>query len=232
MDKIRANYDLWHQHKISHNVTKAEQEINNRILASLRPEKGRLLLDIGCGKGSFCNAAFDIGLEVYGVDFSVVALKEAKIFNKNIGFILADAMSLSYGDESFDYVTCLGSLEHFSNKNYALAEIFRVMKKNGKAYILLPNSYFIGHIYMVCKTGLPPDEAGQQFSEDFNTRLGWKSILEEKYFTVSDINNFNTIWASEKVSQLTKYIYNFAIRPFIPLNLSYAFGYLCLKKLN
>ncbi len=230
MDKIRVNYDKWHQHKISLNVTKSERETNNKILASLRPEKGRLLLDIGCGKGSFCNAAFDAGLEVCGVDFSAVALKEAKIFNKNIGFTLADAMSLPYGDETFDYVTCLGSLEHFSSKNHALLEISRVMKKGGKAYILLPNSYFIGHIYMVYKTGLPPDEAGQQFSEDFNTKFGWKNILEERYFTVSEINRFNTVWASEKVSQFTKYVYNFAIKPFIPFNLSYAFGYLCLKK--
>lgn len=227
---LRLHYDAWHQKKSYSRVEMSEQIANNRILDILGAQREEALLDLGCGKGSFCNSAFKRGLNVYGVDFSSVALKEARSFNQKINFVLSDAPSLPFKDGFFDYVVCLGSLEHFSDKVSALHQIHRVLKRDGKVYMFLPNSYFLGHIYMVCKTGLPPDEAGQQFSEDFNTKFGWKKILEENSFKVVSIEKFNTIWASEKVSRLTKYIYNFIAKPFIPFNLSYAFGYLCVKR--
>lgn len=229
MPELRLDYDAWHEKKSRSRVETSEQIANNNILDTLGTKKGESLLDLGCGKGNFCNSAFKRGLDVYGVDFSSVALKEARVFNQKINFVLSDASLLPFKDSFFDYVVCLGSLEHFPDKVAALHQIHRVLKGGGRAYMFLPNSYFLGHIYMVFKTGLPPDEAGQEFSEDFNTKFGWKKLLEENSFRVISIQKFNTIWASEKVSQITKYIYNFIVKPFIPFNLSYAFGYLCAK---
>lgn len=230
MPELRLDYDAWHQKKSRSRVETSEQIANNRILDTLGVKKGESLLDLGCGKGSFCNSAFKRGVNVYGVDFSSIALKEAKSFNRKTNFVLSDASLLPFKDGFFDYVVCLGSLEHFSDKASALHQINRVLKGDGRVYMFLPNSYFLGHIYMVFKTGLPPDEAGQEFSEDFNTKFGWKKLLEENSFRVISIQKFNTIWASEKVSRITKYVYNFIVKPFIPFNLSYAFGYLCIKR--
>ncbi len=230
MSELRLNYDNWHRGKSWVKVRKYEEKVHRRILDVLGVKKGQSLLGLGCGKGSFCNSAFKRGLNVCGVDFSEVALKEAKSFSDEISFILADAVALPFDDIFFDYVVCLGSLEHFIDQVPALEEIHRVIKRDGKIFIFLPNSYFLGHIYTVWKTGLSPDEAGQYFSEEFNTKLGWKRLLEENCFSVVSIYKFNTIWASEKVSRFTKYIYNFILKPFIPFNLSYAFGYLCVKK--
>ena len=230
MQEVRLHYNKWHQKEYSPRANKSEKKENDRILRILGVETSVKLLDLGCGRGSFCNSAFKKGLEVYGVDFSEVALKDAKALNNKINYVVSDAAKIPFKAEFFDYVVCLGSFEHFSDKRSVLKEISRVLKKDGKMFMFLPNSYFVGHVYMVFKTGLPPDEAGQQFSEDFNTRLGWNGILEEDYFKVISIQKFNTIWASNKISLPTKYIYNFVIKPFIPLNLSYAFGYLCAKK--
>jgi SAM-dependent methyltransferase len=230
MLNARLHYNNWHQKNPFLKSKKAGEITNRKILESLGVKKGKSLLDLGCGKGGFCNFAFNKGLNVYGIDFSEVALKEAKSFNNKINYLLADALALPFKESFFDYAVCIGSLEHFSDKATALKEIHRVLKKNARFFLFLPNSYFIGHIYMVLKTGLPPDEAGQQFSEDFNTKLGWKKLLEDDYFNVVSIQRFNTIWASEKVSGFTKYVYNFILKPFIPFNLSYAFGYLCVKK--
>lgn len=230
MQEFRLHYNKWHQKDFSFMVSNSEKKENERILKILKAQSGKRLLDLGCGKGSFCSAAFNNGLEVYGADFSEIALKDAKSYNAKINYILSDAESVPFKEGFFDYVVCLGSFEHFSNKGIVLQEINRVLKEDGKIFMFLPNSYFLGHIYMVLKTGLPPDEAGQQFSEDFDTKLGWENILEKDYFKVASIQKFNTIWASSKVSLFTKCIYNFLIKPFIPFNLSYAFGYLCIKK--
>ncbi|MFC1804512.1 class I SAM-dependent methyltransferase [Candidatus Omnitrophota bacterium] len=230
MSILSENYNRWHNNAKSASALKHESVFNDRVLNMLKAKRGQTILDVGCGTGSFCLAAFKNGLEITGLDFSSVALKKARSLNQKLKLILSDVHSLPFEDGFFDHAVCLGSLEHFSDKKKALREISRILKPSGKAFILLPNSYFIGHIYLVMKTGMPPDEGGQQFNEDFNTKIGWKDILEKEHFKVISIKKFNTIAASQKVSPITRYIYNLAVKHFIPSNLSYAFGYLCVKK--
>lgn len=229
MPETRLLYDSWYQAKPRDKIRRYEEKFYNRILDILGARKGESILDAGCGKGGFCNCAFKRGLKVSGLDFSIVALKEAGRSNNKINLFAADANALPFRDKLFDYIVCLGSLEHFIDKAGALREMSRILKDNGKMFIFLPNSYFLGHIYQVYKTGLPPDEAAQDFAESFNTKIGWKNFLEENSLKVLSMHKFNTIWASKKVSLLTKCIYNFVLKPFIPFNLSYAFGYLCIK---
>ena len=230
MSELSKHYNTWHNKNFSMNFSRAEESFNNEVLNILDVRAGQTLLDVGCGRGSFCVSANNRRLQVAGVDFSKVALAYAKSLKQNIEFVLADAHSLPYSDQFFDYVVCLGSLEHFLDKKKVLKEIRRVLKSDGKVFIFLPNSYFLGHIYMVFKTGKPPDEAGQSFSEDFNTSKGWKNLLEENGFRILYLRKYNTILGSNKFSPFTKFIYNRIIKYFIPFNLSYAFGYLCIKK--
>ncbi len=229
MPDTRLLYEAWHKNRLAVKIARYEKNFHNRLLQILGAKKGESILDLGCGRGGFCHSAFMRGLNVYGADFSVTALKDAESLNNNINFVPADAANLPFRDKFFDYVVCLGSFEHFTDKVAVLREIKRILKDNGKVFMFLPNSYFLGHIYFVCKTGLPIDEAAQEFSESFNTKLGWEKILEENSFRVLAIHKFNTIWASKKAPKFTKYIYNFLLKPFIPFNLSYAFGYLCVK---
>lgn len=229
MYNTRSRYDNWHKKSSAGKITRYERKFHNRVLDILEVRKGTAILDLGCGKGSFCSSAFERGLNVYGVDFSSVAIEEAVRKSSEINFVLAEASTLPFSDRFFDYVVCLGSLEHFRDKVSGLREVCRVLKDDGKIFMFLPNSYFLGHIYLVYKTGLPIDEAGQDFSESFNTRVGWHRFLEENSLAVLSVYKFNTIWASKKVSVLSKYLYNFILKPFIPFNLSYAFGYLCVK---
>lgn len=226
MSELSKNYDTWHNKNLSMNFDRNEESFNNEFLNILGVRAGQTLLDVGCGKGSFCISAFKRGMKVVGIDFSEVALNYARSLKLNIEFILADAHFLPCKDQSFDYVVCLGSLEHFSDKKKVLKEISRVLKPDGSVFMLLPNGYFLGHIYMVLKTGNPPDEAEQCFSEDFNTRIGWKDLLEENGFRTFYIKKFKTILGSPKISPFTKLIYNRIIKYIVPFNLSCAFGYL------
>jgi SAM-dependent methyltransferase len=130
----------------------------------------------------------------------------------------------------FDYVTCLGSLEHFPNPERGVREISRVLKKNAKALIFVPNLFFLGHIYMAFRYGIEPSEANQNFSEIFKTRKGWEELFEKNGLKVLNCYKYNTIWASTKVSSVTKILYNYLLKPFIPLNLSYSFLFICEKK--
>lgn len=93
---------------------------------------GKLILDVGCGKGQFAldlsrNAKF-----VVGVDTSQ-AFKDKD--DKNCCFINADCHHLPFKNESFDIVTTIGMLEHIEGYEDAIIEMKRVLKTSG--YMLL-----------------------------------------------------------------------------------------------
>ncbi len=100
------------------------------------------MLDVACGQGTFLTAAAAHGLEVAGVDVSDVALAVARERVPAAALQVGSGEQLPYPDESFDYVTCIGSLEHFENPNAGAAEIRRVLRARGRGVIFVPNLFF------------------------------------------------------------------------------------------
>lgn len=52
-----------------------------------------------------------------------------------------DVTSLPYTDRSFDIIICNHVLEHVGDESRALSELYRVLKKGGKAILQVPVSY-------------------------------------------------------------------------------------------
>lgn len=108
------------------------------------PEIEKLLV-VGCGKGiEAAILAEQLNAGVTGIDvennFDDAA---SKIAHLQIG----DAMSLDFGDESFDFVFSYHALEHIEKPQKALREIHRVLKKRGGYWIGTPNkARIIGYV--------------------------------------------------------------------------------------
>ena len=112
--------------------------------------KAGKILDVGCGNGRNLLYFAKKGFEVYGIDFSKEMIKQAKeMFNKNKiklksnQLIVADMRKIPFEDENFDYIICVASLHHIPKKDHgtAIAEIKRVLKKNGECIISVWNKY-------------------------------------------------------------------------------------------
>lgn len=91
---------------------------------------GSTVLDVGANDGTFIEMLEKKRqCKVFGVDISEIAIAEAKRRGVNVQF--ADAHKLPFEDKTFDVVILSEVISHVQNPDEVLAEIRRVLKKNG-----------------------------------------------------------------------------------------------------
>ncbi len=186
-------------------VFETSEKYNKLMLEWLgvKDKSRKKLLDIGCGGGVFLKEAEKF-LDCFGVDFSSVALTQAQE-NSAASLVIASASALPFKSNFFDYAVCLGSLEHFIDLKKSLSEIKRILKKNGKINIYVPNSDFI--LFKFNKaTAFQPNERLASIEE-------WKKLLSE-YFSV------------EKIYKYTES----PLGRFLPKKYTYSFSFICSNK--
>ena len=146
------------------------------VIQLAAPDAGSRVLDIGCGLGGALAAASGHDVELWGIDISREAVAAARSHVRGARVCLADGARLPFADASFDTILNLGNLEHFSDLDGGVAEMRRVLKPDGRAWILLPNLFYSGVLWRVIRTGYGPDH--QQPIDRFATRSEWRDFLE------------------------------------------------------
>ena len=204
------------------------------VLKKLKPQPNTRLLDIACGRGILIKYVQDWKAQSYGIDISHTAVEQAKKESPQSRVFVGDGECLPFPDGYFDYITNLGSLEHFISIEQGLKEMQRVMKPDGLAAIYLPNNYFlIDIIWSVMRTGYSISH--RQVLERFGTYNEWGDIIKESGFQIvkgykynhafpSTIADFRWYWKHPKR------IFLALAAPFVPFHLSYHFLYICKKK--
>jgi ubiquinone/menaquinone biosynthesis C-methylase UbiE len=212
-------------------VIRKTMDFNRDVLRFLAPAPGASLLDLSCGQGLFLKAAVQESpsLVLGGLDHSEVAVQGATARVPTAAIKKGDALKTPYADRHFDYVTCLGALEHYPDSAKGLREIRRILKDGGRAVVYVPNLFFLGYVFLVWRSGETPHEAGQNEYERFETRQGWEDLIRQSGFRVLAVRKYNDMFASERFNPLVKFLYQILVRPFIPLNLSYCFAFLLEK---
>jgi len=204
---------------------------NRWVVKTLAFRGGIRLLDIACGGGYFLSAASQKGLDCYGVDISERAIGIAGRQSGQKKLAVADAENLPWKDNSFDAVSCLGSLEHFLHPERALSEMLRVARRQAQFYILVPNLYAWDNIEIVKKTGKAATHS--QELERFATRWQWQDLLEENKLRIKKVqgyNGFPNLFEISKGRVKIKSLRKFFLRFFIPLNLCSSFIFTCEKE--
>lgn len=227
-EDLKASYDALYRGWLGEHRNLGQVK---KMLSWLEVQPGGKLLDVACGLGYSLDMAQARGLTAHGIDISQVALRKSKAENAARRLVHGNGEHLPWAEDSFDYVLCLGSLEHFIHPEVGTREIARVLKPDGKAAIMLPNSHHIQAIYNVYKTGSILPEL--QDYERFATRVEWQHFLEENGFKVISVHKYNVGFARvfKKGRGLFWYLFNILFKLFgdtwIPLNLSFALTFVC-----
>ena len=95
---------------------------------------GKVLLDVCCGDGMHSLAGLERGAEIYVSDISEKSVElivnKAKLLGYKIHGIAADAEYLPFSDNSFDIITCAGSLSYV-DLNTFINEVERILCPGG-----------------------------------------------------------------------------------------------------
>ena len=195
---------------------------------NVAPEKK--LLDIGCGTGYLLKAADQQGLETYGIDISDEGVKIAKKSSPNSKIIVGKGEDINFSDNYFDYVTCIGALEHFLDMEKALKEMLRVTKKDASFCIVVPNIN-----YLDWRRG-NKGTVQQDINENLLSLKQWKKIFMKEGFKIIKIHQDRWFMKNIDVFSSTNpiVIIKRSIRKlmwvFLPLNRTYQFIFIMSKK--
>jgi ubiquinone/menaquinone biosynthesis C-methylase UbiE len=111
------------------------------MLVPFAEAKGKKVLEIGTGNGADGVMFALNGAHYTGVDLTDAALEATRrhfAVQKLPGsFRTENAESLTFADETFDWVYSHGVLHHTPNTQQAVDEVLRVLKPGGRAIVML-----------------------------------------------------------------------------------------------
>jgi len=150
------------------------------------------LLDLGCG---FNNLVRSYGRGV-GVD----------VFQwPGVDVLINNAACLPFADATFDTATILAALNHIPNREHALSEVYRVLRKDGRLIVTMigPLTGLIAHIFFVrdekVRGGMRPGEKKGMKREEVISLLAacGFAVVQEQPFQLG----LNRVYMAEKHSR-------------------------------
>jgi len=122
-------YERWYDTPAGQAHDRVQKDDVRRLL---RPASaGQTLLDVGCGTGHWSAFFAEMGYQVTGVDVSPAMIEVARAAMPECTFQVADAHQLPFGDDTFDVVASMATLEFLSDPAAAVREMVRCARKGG-----------------------------------------------------------------------------------------------------
>jgi SAM-dependent methyltransferase len=199
------------------------------------PDQGRLL-DVACGAGEVVRLAGQRGLQAIGLDISEVVAQVAARKVNSFGQIgVSQGEYIPFARESFDFLTNIGSLEHFEDPALGVREMARVLKPGGKAFILVPNTFsLLVNVWHAMRTG--ETLADDQPIQRYGARADWIRLLNTNGLKVIHTNRYERPWPYKPSDwgyylRRPKELIRLLVALFLPLNLAFCFLFICEKNL-
>jgi ubiquinone/menaquinone biosynthesis C-methylase UbiE len=200
-------------------------------ILNLQPDD--IYLDISCGRGELLRLAQAAGIDAHGLDISLAAMTYGR---QKFGLrkqVVGNGELLPFADEQYTVVSNIGSLEHYLDMKTAVQEMRRVLHPQGRAIILLPNTFsLLTNIWIAFRQGRTSID--NQPIQRYAARQEWQQLLEENGLIVTQIRKYERVWP-RNWADLQTYLYRpkelmrLLLSPLIPLNLAWSFVFTCRK---
>ncbi len=110
----------------------------NRCLGKIQDDlNGKLVLEAGCGAGRFTEILLKKGATLVSTDLSSaveVNVENFPINDKHL-VVQSDINDMPYANETFDVVVCLGVIQHTTNTEKTIEDLYKLVKRGGTLVI-------------------------------------------------------------------------------------------------
>lgn len=107
-------------------------------LGPIRPERGSMFLELGCGIGITTHLAQkNFGVDAVGIDLSLASMRATARYKTNpfLHFVQGSVFYLPLTERSFDTIYSRGVLHHTFSTEKAFASLARFVRPGGAAYL-------------------------------------------------------------------------------------------------
>lgn len=122
--------------------------LEDEFLATHLPHRDEVILDYGCGPGDFlitflvnsqCRKIIGVDISEKALEFTRNRIKIHGVDPARVELIQTSdsATTIPLPDNHVDYVHCAGVIQHTSNPEQIIAELFRVLKPGGQARFMV-----------------------------------------------------------------------------------------------
>lgn len=149
--------------------------------------QGEKVLDLACGNGdSSVQIAKITKTEVYGMDFSKVAVAEANK-KKGVKAVFGNVEdALPFDKESFDTVFWGDNIEHIFFPSKTIKEIYRVLKPQGRLILSTPNmAYWRYRLSYLIKGSIPDTEYNGKHPWEWSHIRFFNSQILKEFFGIN-----------------------------------------------
>lgn len=173
-------------------------ELEEKVMFSWLPKNHGCLLDVGCGVGNIAVELQKYGFEVFGIDFSSVAINQAHESGVNAKVCDVDREGIPFDNDYFDVIWAGDVIEHVYDPIFLLKEVFRTLKPKGVLLLTTPNVMTIKQRLIIAITGRSPQT---------QTYRRWKSFKHHTLFSRELLEfmvngaglKLNRLWARTKL---------------------------------
>ena len=222
--EVKAYYEERYHDKSRFHRKLEDYTIYLKYLGINKSTSGKFL-DIACGRGLLLKNTANYGLKPIGLDISLSALKILKNDAVSFQTINCAAEDIGFKANTFEYISCLGSLEHFLDIPKAISEMRRIAKENTLYCIVVPNNIHY-RLDAKSKWGIKKvvGTRQQEMHEELHSLQEWKTILKENGLEILKI--YKDRFFIKKKNVLKNLLFYLWLK-YLPMKYSYQFIFIC-----
>jgi len=151
LDPSHPNYERW---KRSREISVERGEFVKSIIEKNLICKELSILDVGSGEGGTAKILSDKNF-VVSFDLNMHRLQSQKDYAEYINLINGNALFLPFKEGSFDLIILQDVIEHVTNNEKLLENVYKALKPEGIIYLSTPNRFSFFNIISDPHWGFP-----------------------------------------------------------------------------
>lgn len=136
MNRDYLNYDQIAPHYNQRYPDSQTWERGQALLDLAKKVKAKSILEVGSGTGFWLNLLSQTGAALYGFDYSLGMLRQAKGQPAPLKLSSGTATQLSFQNGAFDLIYCVDAIHHFGDHHAFVREASRLLKPGGALAIV------------------------------------------------------------------------------------------------